>query len=408
MRQQDTVLLDNLTARRHSSEGIKTSSREMLLALADRHIELAKIKRPDESPNYLEVDTAPYLDAALFEREMQAIWDRYPHVAGLSKDLPQPGSYLRIDDFKTPMFLTRTKSGQLKAFVNGCRHRGTAIVNEERGSGKALFTCPYHGWSYDPNGALVGIPCGSAFEGLDKKEFGLIEIECEERHGMIFVAPRVGQKLELDRHFDSALSDELSGWGFGDVEPIRIGPMVLDVNWKLVLDTFLESYHFGAAHKDNLGIYYNANVNTADVYGKNMRYTIALKTISTEFAALPLEERVPENYISVAYILFPGMVLVTTPQILQMFRIFPQSVNKTVVQFATYSRLPLDAENKALMETIWQNAVDIIMAEDFAFGALTAQRTIASGALKKIVFGRNEKLLQVAKQSIEDALKEVN
>lgn len=406
MDQRETI--ETMAEYRHTSKGLKSVNHETMLKLAERHFELAAKGRPDEAPSMMEVGTEQYLDPALFERERRAIFNRYPVVAGLSRDLPNPGDYIKLDDMQAPLFVTRTKSGKVKAFINGCRHRGTALVTDERGCGKAIFSCPYHGWGYSPDGELVSVPNAEAFEGLNKKNYGLIEVECEERHGIIFVAPNAGEVLNLDKHLGKELSDELASWGFDVVNPAHHAPLPVKANWKLVLGTFLETYHFKATHKNNLALVYNCNVNTVDAYKKNLRVSISMNTLQTEYAKLPEDERIPENYVHVAYLMFPGMILINNAQVLQMFRIFPKSVNETLVQFSTYSRLPLDnPENKALFEDVFRNAIEIVTTEDFDFGAVTSQRAIDSGALKTIIFGANELPLQLMEQSIQEAMREI-
>src|SRR5690606_15915578 len=132
----------------------------------------------------------------------------------------------------------------------------------------------------------------------------------------------------LDKHLGQELSDELASWGFDVVNPAHHAPLPVKANWKLVLGTFLETYHFKATHKNNLALVYNCNVNTVDAYKKNLRVSISMNTLQTEYANQPEDERIPENYVHVAYLMFPGMILINNAQVLQMFRIFPKSVNE--------------------------------------------------------------------------------
>jgi len=404
----DTLeILEEFMSHRHERDLLPDIDRGIMLALAERHIALAAKGVPDEAESFIEVDTNEYLDPVLFELEKRAIFERYPVVAGLTQDIPNPGDFLKFDELATPLFITRTRSGRVKAFVNGCRHRGTAIVTEEHGNRKGLFTCPYHGWSYDENGALAGVPCMPAFDGIDKTSLGLIEIPCEERAGIIWVSPRADVPLDLDRHLGAELTKELGMWRFDIIKPAHTGSVTLEGNWKLTFDTFMETYHFGVAHKNNLGIFYNSNVQTVDRYGKHIRISVSLKTIQTELAKQRVEDRAPENYFYVNYCLFPGMVFITNPQMLQLYRVFPKAVDKTVVHVTTYTRMPLETErDREIAYGMWRDGVDIVMAEDFPYGVMTAFRTMQSGALRKIVWGKNELALQLSRQNMTDAVKE--
>lgn len=397
--------LERMAPKRFEASAVQSADRNLLLSLAERHLKLVPTGQPDEAPGMIEIEARQYLDPALFAHEKRAIFERYPVVAGLSCDIPKPGDYIKLDDLDTPIFVTRTRSGRAKAFINSCRHRGAALVYDQRGEGRHSFTCPYHGWSYDENGALYGVPCASAFDGLDKSKFGLIEVPCEEIAGIIFVSPKAEVPLDLDAHLGPALKKELGFWGFDKVATARAEPIVLPGNWKLVYDTFLESYHFGAAHKNNLANYFNSNVQTVDQFGKHMRISVSSRAILDEYAKTPPDQRIPENYLLVAYVLFPGMILINSAQVLEVFRIFPKTFDSTVVQHSCYSRLPLDVDGNAeLFEMIWQSAHNIVQNEDFPFGVSTAQRGLQSGSLKTLVFGRNELPIHVNYKSIAECL----
>jgi phenylpropionate dioxygenase-like ring-hydroxylating dioxygenase large terminal subunit len=390
------------------TSGVALARRELLVEIAQRHIELIKLDRTDEAEHMMEVDTRQYLDPEIFAREKAAIFDRMPVIAGLSQDVAKPGDYLKFSDLDVPVFITRNKEGQVKAFLNGCRHRGTEMINNDRGGGKPLFTCPYHGWSYDLNGALVGVPCGHAFDKLDKKDFGLTEIACEERHGIIFVAPKPGVPLDLDRYINPELGRELDLWEAGTMRHVYTGPIHIDGNWKLTLDSFNESYHFAVGHAKNLALISNVNVNTFDAYDDHVRITISRSALQEDMKHTPFEKNPALlNYFTIAYSLFPCYVLIPGANMLTVFRLFPKSVNETLIQYSTYSSLPLDVEGnrEALMQG-WQQAHDIILTDDLPYAVIGASRTIRAGAMPKIVFGKNEQALQAIQNSIRAAVAE--
>src|ERR1700743_2615034 len=110
--------------RKMSARGIPTLDREKTVALAKRLIAAVKNKTVCLADGIMEVDTATYNDADLYRTEMRAIFDRLPFIAGLSSELENPGDYLNIDEFGTPIIVTRNRQGAVKAFVNSCRPRG--------------------------------------------------------------------------------------------------------------------------------------------------------------------------------------------------------------------------------------------------------------------------------------------
>ena len=408
MTDSDVVdVFTTMTSRLDSVGGIKDINRQTMVNLAERLIKLANEGHPEECDTYLEVPASQYTDPAVFEAEKRGIFDRTPFVAGLSHDVKNPGDWIKIDEFGTPTIVTRNKAGEVKAFVNACRHRGSALVYEERGSSPG-FTCPYHAWSYDLNGKLLGISCNSSFGNPDKSDLGLVPLDCTERHGIIWVAPKPDLKIDWDEFIGPELDAELPHWGFDKVQGDKVGPIPLDGNWKLVLETFLESYHFNYAHKDNLAHYYNGNVNTVDMLGLHLRTCTSLNTIQKDLPALPVEEWVPENYIHVKYVLFPGTVMINSAQGLEFYQIVPVSVDKSIVRHASYSRVDLaDPVNAAMYERVWESAHTVVQKQDFPFGVTTAHAALKAGGIPKLVFGKNEWALQILHKQIRARMAEV-
>ncbi len=407
LKMSDSEVVEIMTTMtsRLDGTGIKDANHDTMVDLAKRLIAMAPDGHPEETDSYLEIDAAQYTDPEIFAAEKRAIFDRTPFVAGLSHDLPNPGDYLRIDDFGTPTLVTRNKAGEIKAYVNACRHRGAALVYDDRGSAGAGFTCPYHAWSYDLDGKLKGISCNSSFGNPDKSDLGLVPLDATERHGIIFVAPKAGLKIDWDEFIGPELDAELPHWGFDKVQGGKVAPIPLDGNWKLVLETFLESYHFNYAHRDNLAQYYNGNVNTVDMLGRHLRTATSLKTIVTELAKQPIEDWVPENYIHVKYVLFPGTVMINTPQVLEFYQIVPVTVDKSVVRHASYSRTDLsDPGNAAMYERVWESAHTVVQKQDFPYGVTTAHAALKAGGLPKVLFGRNEWALQIMHKEIRKAV----
>ncbi|WP_353229128.1 aromatic ring-hydroxylating dioxygenase subunit alpha [Novosphingobium sp.] len=400
-------IMTDMTARLDQTAGAVRTNRQTMIDLASRLITLAQAGHPELADSVMEVPASRYTDPARYEAERHAIFDRMPFVAGLSRDVAEPGDYLRIDHMGTPIMVTRNRQGQIRAFVNACRHRGAALVYDDRGHSRAGFSCPYHAWSYDLDGHLLGVSCNASFGNPDKASLGLIPVAAHERHGLILVAPKPGVTIDWDHFIGPELDAELPHWGFDTVAASRVGPIELNGNWKLVLETFLESYHFNYAHRDNLAQYYNGNVNTVDMLGRHLRTATSLRTIQTDLPALPQDQWTPENYIHVKYVLFPGTILINTPQVLEFFQIMPLGVDRTLVRHGCYSRMDLtNPANAALFERIWESAHTVVQKQDFPYGVTTPHPALTSAALPGLVFGRNEWPLQILAQEIDRAVAE--
>ncbi len=405
----DGEILERMAPKRFEQGAIQGTDRAMLTGLAERLLKLAPTEMPDLADGVMEIDASQFLDPEVFAHEKRAIFDKVPIVAGFSCDVAKPGDYMKVEGLDTPIFVTRNKAGVVKAFINTCRHRGAALVYDDRGEGRHNFTCPYHGWTYDGDGKLFGVPCQEAFDGMDKAKYGLIEVPSREYAGLIFVSPRAEVPLNLEEHLGPDLMEQLTHWSYDKCYASASAPVDMAGNWKLAYDTFLESYHFGAAHKNNLANYFLCNVNTVDKYGPHQRIAAAYRTLPTEYANQPEAERQPENYMICSYQLFPGIMLISSSQVVEVFRIAPQAHNRTIIYHSCYSRMPLDTpENKALFEMIWESAHNIVQNEDFPYGVTTAQRGLESGSMKSIIIGKNELAVQNNYNAIADMLAKTN
>jgi len=367
--------------------GVQSLNRQNTIALAKRLIANVKAGTGTLADGVMEVDTATYNDPVLYEKELRAIFDRLPFVAGLSSDLAKPGDFLNINEFGTPILVTRTKDGVVKGFVNSCRHRGSALVFCPRGQSPGGFSCPYHGWSYNLDGKLLGVAHPADFGPVDKSELGLVEIQVEERHGLIFCATMPGATFDLDEYLGEEMQQELAQWNIGELSHAKTGPIALDGNWKLTLEAFLEVYHFEVTHKNNLAQVAFGDATEIRTLGKHVFFGIPLKSI-LELETIPEEEWVPEKHIMFGYMLYPGIIMA-------FYSLYPIALNKSGVRHSIYARLDMSQpENRALGEQTWDSSNGIVQREDYPFGITSPQQGIYRQAVPKFLFGRNELGLQ--------------
>ena len=393
---------------RMDAGGVPSVNREKAIALAKRLIANVKAGTGTRADSIMEVDTATYNDPVLYEKEMRAIFDTLPFIAGMSSDLSKPGDFININEFGTPILVTRNKQGVVKAFVNSCRHRGSALVFEPRGN-CAGFSCPYHGWSYNLDGKLLGVAQASDFGEVDKSQYGLIEIQAEERHGIIFVATRPGATFDLDDYLGQEMQEELAQWNIAELQHAKTGAIPLDGNWKLTLEAFLEVYHFDVTHKNNLAIVAYGDATEIRTLGKHVFFAIPMKSIM-ELENIPEEEWVPEKHIMFGYTLYPGTLMNITPVIMAFYAMYPVALHKSGVRHSIYARLDMsDPANRALGEQTWESSNGIVQREDYPFGITSPQAGIHREAVPKFLFGRNElglqHMLKVTRQMVADAEK---
>ncbi|RYD87959.1 MAG: Rieske (2Fe-2S) protein, partial [Sphingomonadales bacterium] len=131
--------------------------RALRLGLFRRVLDHARAGTTDLAADVMHIDPATYHDEQNFERERIRLFRETPLLVCLSCDLPEPGSFRLFDDTGLPIVVVRGTNGEVRAFLNICRHRGGRIVDEA--SGRAgRFTCGYHGWTYDTAGKVIGVP----------------------------------------------------------------------------------------------------------------------------------------------------------------------------------------------------------------------------------------------------------
>ncbi len=342
-------------------------------------------------------------ERAALEREK--LFRDQPIFMGLSTRLPKPGDYLTEDVAGMPVLMTRTAEGKVMAFANICRHRAAPIAE---GCGHArAFTCPYHGWTYDLTGKLLGTTDKVGFAGIDLAAHGLVRLPAAERHGMLFVRPKpaqAGESLELD--VDAGLGALAADFDALELEtyPLFSSDWVKPrINWKFAIDTFLEGYHIPHLHRKTIGPYFIGNCGTFDGAGPHGRMCVPRTTIETARAADESERRFKSHVIAV-YQLFPNTIVIWQVDHIEIWRAFPGrddpshcDVEMTIYRPAGTTR----------PDSYWEKnreiAIRTVMEEDFPLGE-RMQIGFESGATQEVIYGRNEPSLVHFHSSIRNAL----
>lgn len=196
-----------------------------------------------------------------FQNDLDQIFRKSWLPVGHDYDLPEPGSYRtrKIPGLNYNILLTRGKDGKIRAFHNICRHRGNLLVCTEQGKAQG-FSCAYHGWTYNTDGAIRGVTDRGQFPPYPNAALGLIEIRCEIRHTFIF--------LNFDKHADSLdawlgnlAAPQLYDGYFDNFRRTELITTTIDCNWNLVMDAFSEAYHTLFVHKNTASDYLGGDDN---------------------------------------------------------------------------------------------------------------------------------------------------
>ena len=161
-------------------------SRAQLIQMAKHNMAHVKAGTIDQEPEVFRVPASNYYDETRWQQEINQVFKRLPLMLALTAEMPNPGDYRAMEAVGMPLLLSRGEDGQVRAFVNMCRHRGSVIMSEGNGN-KKRFTCPYHAWTYDQTGALVSVYAEEDFGQIDKSCHGLTPLPVAERAGLIWV-----------------------------------------------------------------------------------------------------------------------------------------------------------------------------------------------------------------------------
>ena len=186
-----------------------------------------------------------YLDPRAHEFDLHAIYGQSWLMAGFECELPKPGSYLAMTVGKWPVLITRNRDGEIKAFHNSCRHRGSLLCQPGTGSA-ARLVCPYHRWTYDLDGGLIA--AGRMPADFHKADHGLKPVATECIAGGIFIC--LAETPPPFAEFGAKFEAYATPHDFKNAKLAASAVLVEYANWKLVMENARECYHCATGHPE--------------------------------------------------------------------------------------------------------------------------------------------------------------
>lgn len=277
-----------------------------------------------------------YTSQDWFNREQEHIFSKTWRFAGFAEDIKSAGDYISVQAGLNNIFIIKSFDGDLRAFHNICRHRGTQLL---RGAGNGIkaITCPYHDWTYNLTGDLVAVPEHTdEFADIDKKCHSLKPASVAVWRSMIFVHPAPAQDIEkwfasITPYLGPHKVDELVEY------PEAATRHEIRANWKVIVENYIDHYHLAHLHSGTLSMYDHSQA-TFGFHGPHFAFTEPLvahyaKEIHKN-APYPLI--ISEDQLGAwVPMLFPALGLSETESTWSIFRITPLAPDLSRVETRT-------------------------------------------------------------------------
>ena len=337
-----------------------------------------------------------YTSQARFEAETRHIFLDQPLLACLSGDIPNIGDILVFDAAGPSILVIRGKDGEARAFLNMCTHRGAKLIEESepwKGNAKKM-TCPFHAWTFDTSGNLIGQPGKAGFANCYIGGRNLIDVPCEEYLGMVFVRANAdGEPINAKAHLGS-FGEQLEQLELGRAEPVKKGILTADSNWKFALDTYGESYHFSTLHKSSIA---KVNYNDKSVFDPyDQHHRVEFPKFYVGELLDKDESEWPNTIYSGVHFLFPNSIIyfgAVKPGVFftQVFRLFPDGVGKTRCHFAVYAPFGVqDEAQRQDCEVTYDLTARIVQEEDYHIASQGFANLLHAPKNHHVIIGANE------------------
>jgi phenylpropionate dioxygenase-like ring-hydroxylating dioxygenase large terminal subunit len=325
----------------------------------------------------------PDLTRLEIERVLMPSWQIVCHV----NSIPRAGDYQTLDLGPESILVLRDRDGSIRAFHNVCRHRGARLLD---GSGNcpSTITCPYHGWSYRQDGSLIGVPMRESFPGLDRSAHGLRPVRVDTALGFVFVC-LAGDPPPVSSTWGK-LTQELAPYRFEEMVPLTpITTDVWDVDWKIAMDNYLESYHVPIGHPGLYRMFTPDYDDVASVPGvargvswmrdqPSSRWSERLyqKLVAGAVTHLPESLRRCWRFYSA----LPNLGIDVFPDQMDFFQLLPGGPGKCIVRGAMFG-LPNESRETRAVRYL-SNRINTEVNNEDKWLCQRVQRGLASGSYK--------------------------
>ncbi|MDF3306637.1 aromatic ring-hydroxylating dioxygenase subunit alpha [Rhodococcus sp. T2V] len=340
-------------------------------------------------------EAVDYHDPLRAELERDRIFGEVPFIVAHSSELAKRNDFVTVDLPRNKVVVIRQRDGGVKAFVNACRHRGAQLVTEGSGTCR-LFSCPYHRWSYSPDGALRTVSLDHTFGDFDRSKFGLVEIPVEERHGFIWAIDNAKREIDVAAWLGPDMDAIMAEYELDKLVSIDPHPYERPVNWKIMQDGFLDNYHVKYAHPNTAGKMLHTNAVTLEDFGKSFWFLTGRKSVD-QFIGQEVEwTRDMEAHTIESCFLAPNAMLLKHATHFELLTFRPigadpdQSLMEMRILAPSVEDSGLEPEHwRKRWAKNWSILIAILHDEDFPI-LDSSQAALASLDAGTMLLGRNE------------------
>ncbi|MDI9313217.1 MAG: aromatic ring-hydroxylating dioxygenase subunit alpha [Hydrotalea sp.] len=311
-----------------------------------------------------------YHNKDLTELEIKKVFRTHWQIVCHVSNIPKPGDFITDELLGDRVLVVRGNDNEVRVFYNVCRHRGSNLVERDHGNCGRILTCPFHGWTYHLDGSLMGVAQTGAYDQIDKKKFGLKQVEMEIWKGFIFIRFEKGPQPSLaeifapyEKLFEVYQLDSVvpvpSASGKGDM----LGNETLNANWKSARDVDNEGYHVAKVHTFLRDLY--GNQYSEDEYNQQTGVSLArgifLKdeerqpqywSVRAYKNAVKRAKAIPEKTKGVWFYvgLFPSNVIQLYPEGVSFYQDIPVRADFCKQRYGYYKASNVDAESKKYVD----------------------------------------------------------
>jgi carnitine monooxygenase subunit len=300
-----------------------------------------------------------YFDAEFFEAEKAAFLRAAPQVVCHESEIARAGEWRTLEYLSESVIVIRGDDGEVRAFSNVCRHRGSRLVDGTGGCSKVL-TCPYHAWSYARDGRLVGVPHRQEYPGLRVEDRGLFPIALENWRGFLFVtfepgAPSVAEMMAPYEH-------EVAPYRFEELRVMgRVTLRPRPLNWKTIADNYSDHLHIPVGHPGLTRLFgRNYRIEAQEHVDRMEGDLVETQSANPSERAyqryLPAVDHLPRTHQRkwLYYKLFPNVAFDLYPDQVDFMQFLPVSATETVIREISYAIPDERREMKAARYLNWR------------------------------------------------------